>query len=147
MYNLQSTTSLLQNELSAVEIYQMALNKFRKETALGELDFLMSSFEEHKAAAGGLQGKIQQLGGSSVQDSGAWGTWAKIIMTGANLLGKQAALKVLREGELTGTEDYEKALQDHELPSEIRALIETKLLPAQQRHLRTLNSLLDAVMA
>ncbi|MBD9362373.1 DUF2383 domain-containing protein [Methylomonas fluvii] len=139
--------SLLQNELSAVATYQQALNRFRKETALGEMDVLMSSFEEHKAAVFSLQGKIQQLGDIAVQDSGAWGAWAKIFMASAMLLGKQAALKALREGELTGLEEYEKVLQDHELPSDIRSLIETKLLPAQQRHMRTLDSLLVAVMA
>ncbi|WP_026601705.1 DUF2383 domain-containing protein [Methylomonas sp. 11b] len=147
MSHIPLINSLLQNELSAVAAYQQALNKFRKQTALGEMDVLMSSFEEHKAAIFSLQGKIQQLGGVAVQDSGAWGAWAKIFMAGAILLGKQAALKALREGELTGFEEYEKVLQDHELPSDIRALIETKLLPAQQRHMRTLDSLLVAVMA
>ncbi|AMK78553.1 MULTISPECIES: DUF2383 domain-containing protein [Methylomonas] len=147
MSHIQLINSLLQNELSAVAAYQQALNKFRKQTALGEMDFLMSSFEDHKAAVFSLQGKIKRLGGTAVQDSGAWGTWAKITMAGANLLGKQTALKALREGELTGFEEYEKALQDHELPAEARSLIETKLLPAQQRHMRTLDSLLDAVMA
>ncbi|OAH97428.1 hypothetical protein A1353_22810 [Methylomonas methanica] len=147
MSHIPLINSLLQNELSAVAAYQQALNKFRKETALGEMDVLMCSFEEHKAAVFSLQGKIQQLGGTVVQDSGAWGTWAQIVIVCANLLGKQAALKALREGELTGLEEYEKALQDHELPTEIRGLLETKLLPAQQRHMRTLDSLLNAVMA
>lgn len=147
MHRIQSINSLLQNELSAMETYRQTLNKFRKQTALGEMNFLMSSFEDHKAAACSLRGKIQHLGGTSAQDSGAWGTWAKIVMAGANCLGKQAALKVLREGELTGLEDYEKALLDHELPSDIRSLIENKLLPAQQRHMRTLDQLLNAVMA
>jgi hypothetical protein len=147
MSYIQLINSLLQNELSAVAAYQQALNKFRKETAMGEMDVLMCSFEEHKAAVFSLQNKITQLGGTVVQDSGAWGAWAQIVIACANLLGKQAALKALREGELTGLEEYEKALQDHELPTEARSLIETKLLPAQQRHMRTLASLLDVVLA
>ncbi|WP_320415844.1 DUF2383 domain-containing protein [Methylomonas montana] len=147
MYHIQSINSLLQNELSAIETYQQALDKFRKQTALGEMDFLMSTFEDHKAAVFSLRGKIQQLGGTSAQDSGTWGTLAKIVMASANCMGKQTALKVLREGELTGSEEYEKALLDHELPSDIRSLIENKLLPAQQRHMRTLDQLVNAVMA
>jgi hypothetical protein len=147
MHHIQSINSLLQNELSAMETYKQALDKFREQTALGDMDFLMSFYEEHKAAVCSLRGKIQQLGGISAQDSGAWGTWAKLVMAGANVLGKQAAIKVLREGELAGSEDYKNALLDHELPSGIRSLIENKLLPTQQRHMRTLNQLLNTVMA
>lgn len=147
MYHIQSINRLLQNELSAAEAYKQSQAKLRKETAFGSLDFLMSNFEDHKAAVFCLRGKIQQQGGSAAQDSGAWGSLAKVAMASANLLGQQAVLKVLREGELTGYEEYDKALQDHELPADIRSLIETKLLPAQQRHMRTLDQLLNAVIA
>ncbi|MDT4328558.1 DUF2383 domain-containing protein [Methylomonas sp. MED-D] len=147
MSDIQSINRLLQNELSALETYQQALDRFRKDTALGEFDFLMLTFQEHKAAACSLRGKIKQLGGTPTQDSGPWGAWAKIIMACATLLGKQAVLKVLREGELTGTEDYEKALQDHGLHPDIRVLIANSLLPAQQRYMRALDSLLEAAMA
>jgi hypothetical protein len=41
-------------------------------------------------------------------------------------------------------ENYQKALKDTGLPSDARALIETKLLPAQQSHIRTLDQLLEA---
>jgi hypothetical protein len=59
-------------------------------------------------------------------------------------LGKKAVLKALQEGEKSGTDDYEKVLQETELFSDVRALIETKLLPTQQSHVRTLDSLLNA---
>lgn len=147
MYSIKSIDSLLQNELSALETYQQVLGTLGNRTKLGELDFLMSIYEEHKEAVFSLQDKIQHLGGIPSRNSGAWGAWAKIIQAGANLLGKHSALKVLREGELTGAEEYAKALMDHQLPSDIRALIENKLLPAQQRHMRTLDRLLDTVIA
>jgi hypothetical protein len=60
------------------------------------------------------------------------------------MLGKKAALKALEVGEKSGAEDYEEALQDTELSSDVRSLIETKLLPAQQAHIRTLDRLLGA---
>jgi demethoxyubiquinone hydroxylase (CLK1/Coq7/Cat5 family) len=147
MNSIQAIDSLLQNELSALETYQQALDTLSKKTELGELDFLMSIYDHHKEAALSLRDKIHQLGGVPSQNSGAWGACAKIIQASANLLGKQAAFKVLREGELTGAEEYEKALTNRELPSDIRLLIETKLLPAQQKHMRTLDNLLDRVMA
>ena len=107
----------------------------------------MPIYEAHKDAVSSLQAQIHQLGGTPSEDSGAWGTWAKIVQGGANMLGKKAALKVLQEGEKSGAEDYEEALQDTELSSDIRSLIETKLLPAQQAHIRTLDRLLDAASA
>jgi len=53
----------------------------------------------------------------------------------------------LQGGEKSGAEAYEEALQETELPSDIRSLIETKLLPAQQAHIRTLDRLLEAETA
>jgi len=50
----------------------------------------------------------------------------------------------LHEGEKIGADDYEEALKNTELAADLRSLIETKLSPAQQAHIRTLNRLLDA---
>ena len=70
-----------------------------------------------------------------------------MIMGSANMLGKEAVLKALQEGEKNGAEDYQKALADKELASDIRVLIETKLAPAQQGHIRALDRLLAAASA
>ena len=89
---------------------------------------LMPVFENHKEAVSSLQGLISRLGGSPAENSGAWGAWAKIVLGGADLLGKETVLKALQEGEKNGAEDYEEALKITELPSDIRSLIETKLI-------------------
>jgi hypothetical protein len=60
------------------------------------------------------------------------------------MLGTKVALKALQEGEKSGADDYEKFLKGSELSSDVRALIETKLLPEQQSHIRTLDRLLDS---
>ena len=116
----------------------------REDADLGEAVYLMPIYEDHKVAVSSLQTQIRQLGGTPAEDSGAWGTWAKIVMGGADLLGKEAVLKALQEGEKNGAEDYEEMLKITELPSDIRSLIETKLLTAQQAHIRTLDRLLGA---
>lgn len=144
MHNIKTLDTLLKDELSAMETYHQALNKLREDAALGESEYLMPIYEGHKYAVSSLQAEIRQMGESPSDGSGAWGVWAELIMGGANLLGKTAVLKTLQEGEKSGAEDYEKALQDSELSSNIRSLIETKLLPAQQSHIRTLDQLLDA---
>ena len=141
---IETLNKFLKDELSATETYQQALAKLRDDAGLGESESLMPIYENHKEAVASLQALISRLGGTPCEDSGAWGTWAKIVQGSANLLGKEAALTALQGGEKSGAADYEEALQDTELSSDVRSLIETKLLPAQQAHIHTLDRLLGA---
>jgi len=147
MNNIETIEKLLKDELAATETYQQVLDKLRKDAGLGKTESLMPIFDDHKEAVSSLQAQILQMGGTPADGSGVWGEWANIIQGGANLLGKTAALMALRAGEKSGEEDYEKSLLDLELPSDVRALIETKLLPAQQAHIRALDRLLDSIPA
>jgi len=144
MHNIETLNKFLKDELSATETYQQALDKLQEDAGLGESKALKPIYEDHKEAVSILQALISRLGGTPCEDSGAWGTWAKIVQGGANMLGKEVALKSLQGGEKSGAEAYEEALQETELSSDIRTLIETKLLPAQQAHIRTLDRLLAA---
>jgi uncharacterized protein (TIGR02284 family) len=147
MQNVTAIEKLLKDELSAMETYQQVLDKFREDARLGDSDYLMPIYQAHKEAVSSLQGQIQQLGGTPSESSGVWGSWAEIVQGGANLMGRDAALKVLQEGEKSGAEDYQEALNDSQLSSEARVLIEKKLLPGQQAHIRTLDRLLESVAA
>lgn len=143
MHNIKKIDKLLKDELAATETYQQALDRFREDVVLSESEYLMPIYENHKDAVSSLQAEISQLGGTPSEDSGVWGTWAEIVEGGANLFGQKAILTVLLEGEKLGVESYDEALQDPDLPSAVRSLIETKLLPAQHAHIRTLDRLLD----
>lgn len=147
MNHIDTINKLLKDELSATETYQQAIDKLKEDMGLDNAITLMPIFEGHKLAASSLEEEIRTLGGTPAENSGAWGAWAKIVQGGANLFGKTAALKILQEGEKSGTEDYEKVLLDHELPAAVRTLIEGKLLPAQKSHHETLNKLLDTAAA
>ena len=94
MHNIETLNKFLKDELSATETYQQALDKLREDAGLGESKALRPIFEDHKEAVSSLQALISRLGGTPCEDSGAWGTWAKIVQGSANLLGKEAALKV-----------------------------------------------------
>jgi len=144
MHIIETLDALLKDELSATETYQQTLEILREDAELGDSVALMPIYEAHKEAVSSLQALISRLGGTPCEDSGAWGTWAKIVLEGADLLGKEMVLKALQEGERKGAENYEEALKVTELPSDIRSLIETKLLPGQQGHIRTLDRLLGA---
>jgi len=139
---LDEMNKLLRSELSAVETYQQALEreqqKFGQEAELQRLNVILT---EHQQAASELRTQIQQLGGTPVQDSGAWGTWSKIVMGTATLLGDKAALRALKEGEESGLKEYQEALQDPDTPPEVKTVINS-LLARQQAHIRTLDELM-----
>jgi uncharacterized protein (TIGR02284 family) len=144
MHNIDTLNNFLKDELSAMETYQQVQAKLSEDAELGESKDLAPIYEDHKAAVSSLQTLVSELGGTPSEDSGVWGTWAQIVQGGANLLGKEAALQSLHSGEKSGADAYVEALEKTELPEEIRSLIETKLLPAQQAHIRTLDRLLAA---
>jgi hypothetical protein len=147
MHYIEMLNKLLKNELSATETYRQVLDKLRGNIELGELEDLGPIYEAHKDVVSILQAQIRQLGGTPCEDSGAWGTWAEIVLGGANLLGKKTILQTLQVGENIGIEDYNRALMNSELPSDMGSLIEWKLLTAQQSHVRTLDRLLNVATA
>jgi hypothetical protein len=117
--------------------------KFREDVGISEAQLLVPIYEDHLEAVSILQTQIQQLGGTSSESSGMWGAWAEVVQGGANMISKVTALKSLLDGETIGTEDYEEALADNELTAEVRSLIETTLLPAQQSHIFALDRLIN----
>lgn len=135
---------LLRAEISAVETYQQALDKLRGEPQTGELQQIASICEDHRDLANKLRERILQQGGRPTEDSGAWGSWSKMVMGAVKLLGDKAALTALRQGEENGIEDYQEALQEADMPSDIRNLIQTTLLPRQQQHLNVLNKFIGS---
>ncbi|MGH8602366.1 MAG: DUF2383 domain-containing protein [Gammaproteobacteria bacterium] len=143
-----SLNQLLENELSSVETYQQALDKFRPEgdhETLGTYRQLKAIHQDHQDAVSKLKTQVQQAGGTPTEDSGAWGAWAKIIMGSAKLLGDKTALGALKQGEESGVNDYQEALGEETVPSEAKSLIQTTLLPRQQAHVAELDGLIQAV--
>ena len=147
MYHYQTLNKLLKNELSVTKTYQRILDKLRKDVEFGESDYLLPIYEAHKAVVSSLQGLISKLGETPVEYSGDLSIWAEIVLGSTGILGRKAVLKALQAGEKSGAENYERVLQDPELPSDIRSLIEWKLLYGQQAHIRTLDRLYHAATA
>ena len=147
MHHVEIIDKLLKNELSATETYQQAMDIMREDVGMSEAEYLMPIYEEHKEAVNTLQAQIRQLGGTPSDGSGAWGVWAELVQGGANIMGKETALKTLQEGEKSGAEDYEEVLEETDLSAEVRSLIESKLLPTQQSHVVTLDRLINTMAA
>ncbi len=139
---IQQLNSLLRGVISATETYRIAIDKSVGKDTTENTSLLQKFQQEHAAAAGYLRERIRELGGEASDSSGAWGAWAKTVQGAANIFGTVSSLRALREGEDHGLKDYESALSV--VDSASRQLIESELIPAQQRHLASLDQLISA---
>jgi uncharacterized protein (TIGR02284 family) len=132
--------SLLRGEISAKETYQQAIDKLSK-NGDPDVEVLREIAREHSGAVDRLRDAVRRAGGTPEESSGTWGAFAKGVEGTAKAFGEQSALKALKEGEEHGLKDYEEALDDVDVTS--RQVIAGDLIPAQQRHIQILDSLLE----
>jgi uncharacterized protein (TIGR02284 family) len=140
--SIDQLNSLLRGEISAVETYQLAIEKVDDEHA-SDATALRAIAQEHGEDAQALREAIEELGGEADDSSGPWGIWAKTVQGVAKLFGDASALKALKEGEKHGLKDYEEALDDVDESS--RTLIVSRLIPNQKRHVATLDGMIAKI--
>ena len=141
MSNTQEQTvdvlnSFLRGEISAVETYRQALEKVEQTNVKTQLQDYMQS---HARRVTRLSDQIRTLGGSPSTSSGVWGTFATAIEGGAKTFGERAAVAALEEGEDHGRNDYKRDIS--KLDSSTRQLVESRIVPEQQRTHDTMSSL------
>lgn len=136
---VSTLNSLLRGELAATETYQQALEKLGGDPRAMNLRQI---HVDHREAANTLRQHVRMFGGQPEQDSGAWGSFAKLIEGSANLFGAPTALQALKEGEEHGKSDYVNVLNDADMPDECRTLVSATLLPQTESHIATLSRLL-----
>ncbi|CAN5201115.1 hypothetical protein BH11CYA1_BH11CYA1_32120 [soil metagenome] len=103
---------LLQGELSALETYRLALEKVEDRRAK---DVLLECHMCHSKRVDSIVEKIVSLGGKPSENSGVWGSFAKLMEGGATVFGDKAAVAMLEEGEDKGLADYKKLQADPEM--------------------------------
>jgi hypothetical protein len=133
---------LLRGELSAVETYSLAINRYVGKTAITELQRIRS---EHALSAARLSQNVRDMGGTPEEDSGAWGIFAKAVQGAANLFGAESAIESLQRGEEKGRSDYEDALKNDGVMAEHKEVMRSELLPRINHHIATLERLEDSV--
>jgi len=136
--------SLLRGEISAAETYTMAIKKLSDSDRSRSADYqsLRDMQEDHGRACQALRSRIREMGGEASNSSGAWGAWAQTVQGTAGIFGDAAALKSLKEGEEHGLKDYQDALDEVDATS--ASMIQSEFIPAQQRHIRMLDSMINA---
>ena len=134
--------SLLRGELSAVETYSLAINRYSGKPAVTELQRIRT---EHALSAARLSQNVREMGGTPEEDSGAWGVFAKAVQGAANLFGADSALESLQRGEEKGRSDYEAALANDEVMAAHKEVISSELRPRINHHIATLERLEETV--
>jgi uncharacterized protein (TIGR02284 family) len=129
--SVDQLNSFLRGEISAVETYQMALEKVDQASSVR--DELLGCLKSHQDRVMMLQDAIRELGGDPATSSGPWGVFAKAVEGGAKVFGEKAAISALEEGEDHGLEDYREELDDDDLDTRSMSLLRDHLLPAQQQ--------------
>ncbi|MBY0228169.1 MAG: PA2169 family four-helix-bundle protein [Gemmataceae bacterium] len=136
--HVDTLNSLLRGELSAVETYQKAEQKFAGKPEITRLSAIRA---EHQRAADRLREHVIKFGGEASTGSGTWGAFANTIAAAANLFGENSAMSALKQGEQHGIGSYEATLKKADLPAECRALV-NELLPKCREHSAALDSLM-----
>ena len=125
--DIDQLNSFLRGELSAVETYDMAIEKLSDEPAVCAT--LKECQSSHARRANDLRQEVQRLGGSPAESSGLWGNFAKLAEGSAKVFGKSAAVSMLEEGEDHGLKDYRNSKD--ELTPAVRQFVGKHLLPEQ----------------
>jgi hypothetical protein len=133
---VDALNSFLRGEISAVETYRQAIEKFGDKPEAITLNECLHSHEQRVSL---LDSEIQRRGGKPAQGSGPWGAFAKLTEGGAKLFGVKAAIAALEEGEDHGRDDYKRDAP--KLEPDARAFVQQELLPEQLRTHQAMSSL------
>lgn len=129
---------LLRGEISAVETYDQALEKFQDEPGQSLLQKIR---DDHEVSVSALEDHIASMGATPDSESGIWGGFVQAVEGTAKMLGESPALKILQTGEEHGIQEYQEALSDDGVMEEIKSEIRSSLLPRLKKHLSLLQEL------
>jgi len=137
--SVDQLNSLLRGEISAQETYTQAIERLAID-GRSEVEVLRQIARDHSAAVERLRDSVTRAGGKPAESSGVWGAFARSVEGTAKSLGDKAAIKALKEGEEHGLKDYRAAVDD--VDPNTRQIIVGDLIPAQERHIQQLETLL-----
>ncbi len=133
---IHSLSELLSGEISAVEAYNLAIEKVKDVHLVAKLEECRNS---HAVRVATLQDRMEILGEHCLESSGWWGAVARFVESGAAAIGDKVSLSVLFAGEDYGFSQYGLHMKD--LDSETFAIAESTLLPEQGKTLQTITQL------
>lgn len=94
----------LRGELAAAATYERALNHIESPEASTTLK---QNRDSHAARAVAIAQQIRSRGGEPSESAGPWGVLTKLVEAGASVIGDEAIVRTLEEGEAKGLRTYE----------------------------------------
>jgi hypothetical protein len=128
---MKDVSELIRGEMSAVKSIDMVLGKIKSDSERIELNSIR---QDHVRAVDTLK-RFSIDYKENTNTSGPWGAFASAFTGGASLFGDKAALQALKVGEQHGLNEYKEALEDDKIDSQLKSMIQSELLPNQERHL------------
>lgn len=133
---MKQVDELIRGEISAVESVSAVLKRIddaREKSALEQM------LKDHQRAVESLKRFAEPKFEAKAQTSGPWGALTTAFAGGASFFGDKAALKALKIGEQHGLNEYNEAMKDGSINQEVRKLIQSELVPNQERHLKMID--------
>jgi hypothetical protein len=135
----EALDGLLRGEISAIETYGQAIEKFEGRPELATLRRIR---DDHVDSANLLRTQVASRGEEVSASSGGWGAFARAVEVAAQFLGHTSSLQALREGEVHGKDVYENLLMREDVDQQARDLVAQRLLPRQRGHVEEIDRLI-----
>ncbi len=129
---IDTCNALLRDEITAVETYTQAIEKFHSAATDAVLESIRT---DHQVNAFELHKLVSDSGAEPSGSSGAWRGFVQALENTASLFGESPALKILQAGEDNGISQYENALANADVSEAAKTLIKRTLLPPLSGHL------------
>jgi len=133
---IDTLNGYLRNELSAVETYALASNNVDSLGLPGLLDECRRSHQERVDV---LRTRIVELGGEPSTAQGTWGLIPKPLQNELAHIREKVGIAALEEFEYHDLQRYREELA--KLDDAARLLMQTHMLPAQERTYRTIKAI------
>jgi hypothetical protein len=138
---MKQVDELIRGELSAIKSIDVILDKINDES---EKSQLYSIRQDHVMAVD----KLKRFAGTdykapSTESAGPWGSFASAFTGGASFFGDKSALLALKVGEQYGFNQYRKAIKEEGIDAGLKSVIQSDLMPTQEKHLQTINKYLQ----
>lgn len=130
---------LIQSEVAAIKGFDQLLNRLNDQIERQQLSLMR---EDHVKALK----LLKQFGDGELMGRGdaetPWGDLGDSFSGDASFFGDEEALETFRASVLHGCHEYRDALQSEAMDSDLREIIANEILPAQEQHIRIVESYL-----
>jgi rubrerythrin len=130
---------LIRGEMSAVRSFDSVLEKVKDKN---ERQQLQAMRQDHVKAVETLKKYAPKEVKEDTKTSGPWGNFATAWTGTGKIFGDKAAVRALKTGVDHGVNEYQEALEDENITSELKDKIRTELLPRQKEQAKKLDALL-----